>query len=469
MKLPVDMAAASREELIEVIGQLLSYIEVLRRENRALQARIEALEGEEKRPTDGPADGLKEAKKPPSWVKANRPPRGKKERKKRVHGFARRREAAAHRMEHAAASCPGCATPLAGGKVLERRQVISIPRVRARVTEHLVLERTCRKCKKRWTSAPDWNAIAVGRQRIGISVQSEVSVLREECRLPFGVIQRYLKWRYGLGLSLGKLVDLVRGAAERGREEYNRLRGEIQASPVVYGDETGWREDGRNGYLWSFSTPKVRYFVHRLSRANTVVKEVLGEEFEGVLVSDFYGAYNVYQGPHQRCWTHLLRDIHELKERFPQHQGLAQWSRQVREIYDRAQAYPGPDPGLPETVRQAQRLKQQQEYQRQLLSVCKPRLDGSAPMKVLCQRVERFLPELFTFIAEPRAGADNNPAERSLRPPVVSRKISGGTRSGQGSETKSILASLFGTWRLQGQNPYHALHSILSQPLPAPV
>ena len=372
-------------------------------------------------------------------------------------------------MEHAAASCPDCAIPLAGGKVLERRQVISIPRVRARVTEHLVLERTCRKCKKRWTSAPDWNAIAVGRQRIGISVQSEVSVLREECRLPFGVIQRYLKWRYGLGLSLGKLVDLVRGAAERGREEYNRLRGEIQASPVVYGDETGWREDGRNGYLWSFSTPKVRYFVHRLSRANTVVKEVLGEEFEGVLVSDFYGAYNVYQGPHQRCWTHLLRDIHELKERFPQHQGLAQWSRQVREIYDRAQAYPGPDPGLPETVRQAQRLKQQQEYQRQLLSVCKPYLGGDAPMKVLCQRVERFLPELFTFIAEPLASADNNAAERSLRPPVVSRKISGGTRSGRGSETKSILASLFGTWRLRGQNPYHALHSILTNPKPAPV
>ena len=94
-------------------------------------------------------------------------------------------------------------------------------------------------------------------------------------------------------------------------------------------------------------------------------------------------------------------------------------------------------------------------------------------MRVLCQRVERFLPELFTFIVEPRAGADNNPAERSLRPPVVSRKISGGTRSAQGSETKSIMASfmasLFGTWRLQGRNPYHALNSILSQPISAPV
>ena len=82
-------------------------------------------------------------------------------------------------------------------------------------------------------------------------------------------------------------------------------------------------------------------------------------------------------------------------------------------------------------------------------------MDGSAPMKVLCQRVERFLPELFTFIAEPRAGADNNPAERSLST-GGEPEISGGTRSGQGSETKSILASLFGTWRLQGQNPYHA-------------
>ena len=74
---------------------------------------------------------------------------------------------------------------------------------------------------------------------MGISVQSEVSVLREECRLPFGLIQRHLKWRFGLRLSVGELVALTRGAAEHGREEYTRLRQEIRASPVVYGDETG--------------------------------------------------------------------------------------------------------------------------------------------------------------------------------------------------------------------------------------
>lgn len=90
-------------------------------------------------------------------------------------------------------------------------------------------------------------------------------------------------------------------------------------------------------------------------------------------------------------------------------------------------------------------------------------------MSVLCRRVERFLPELFTFAAGPRVPADNNAAERSLRPRVVSRKTSGGTRPEQGSETRRVLASLFGTWRLRGCNPCQALNSILSQPISAPV
>jgi len=79
------------------------------------------------------------------------------------------------------------------------------------------------------------------------------------------------------------------------------------------------------------------------------------------------------------------------------------------------------------------------------------------------------LPELFTFVADPRVPADNNGAERSLGPPVVSRKISGGTRSPRGSETKSVLASLFGTLRLQGRDPYQAVRQTLTGPQPAPV
>ena len=128
-----------------------------------------------------------------------------------------------------------------------------------------------------------------------------------------------------------------------------------------------------------------------------------------------------------------MRDIHKLNEQHPQNEDLAKWSQQVREVYDHAQACPEPGPNLPETVRRTRRIERQQRYQQWLWSICKPYLGSDAPMRVLCQRVERFLPELFTFVAEPRASADNNAAERSLRPPVVSRKISGGTRSERGS------------------------------------
>ena len=197
----MDLAVASREELIEFIGHLFSH-------NQALEARIAELEGRQKAPTEGGKE-----RKPPFWAKANRPDRPKKERQNRAHGFARRREEPTHRVEHATASCPDCGTLLLGGRVRRRRQIISIPRVRARVSEHVVLERTCRKCGQRWSPEPDWSALVVGRQRVGISVQQEVCVLREECRLPYGVIQRYLKWRYRLGLSVGELVALVRGVA----------------------------------------------------------------------------------------------------------------------------------------------------------------------------------------------------------------------------------------------------------------
>jgi hypothetical protein len=145
------------------------------------------------------------------------------------------------------------------------------------------------------------------------------------------------------------------------------------------------------------------------------------------------------------------------------------WAEGVHKIYERAKAYGGPDPRLPATVQQAQRVKQQHQYQQELWALCQPYVKTEAPMRVLCQRIERFLPELFTFVADPRVPSDNNGAERSLRPPVVSRKISGGTRSPEGSETKSILASLFGTWRLQGRDPYQAVSSLLSGAQPAPV
>ncbi len=105
MKMPVDLAEVSREELIEIIGQRIGLIE-------AQEARIAELEGQQKPPTGG----VKQ-RKPPSWVKANRPVRPKKERKERTHGFARRPEEPTHRVEHATVGYPDCGIPLQGRRV----------------------------------------------------------------------------------------------------------------------------------------------------------------------------------------------------------------------------------------------------------------------------------------------------------------------------------------------------------------
>ena len=79
----------------------------------------------------------------------------------------------------------------------------------------------------------------------------------------------------------------------------------------------------------------------------------------------------------------------------------------------------------------------------------------ATPQHTFCERVERFLPELFVFVAIPGVPAHNNLAERSIRPLVIARKISGGTRSPKGSETRMGLASLFGTWMAQHLNPFY--------------
>ena len=157
-----------------------------------------------------------------------------------------------------------------------------------------------------------------------------------------------------------------------------------------------------------------------------MVDEVLDSSFSGVLVSDFYAAYNHYPGLKQRCWAHLLRDIHDLK--YPEDAGLAQWAEAVHQVYTEAKAsvLPRAQPGH----------RTQLMLEEKLMVLARPFLkDPLAVQAKLCRRMERFIKELFVFVSDPAVPSDNNAAERSLRHLVTSRKISGGTRSGQGTDS----------------------------------
>lgn len=327
-----------------------------------------------------------------------------------------------------------------------RRQVLDIPVVPVRVIEHEIIARRCPLCATRCLPTVDLSAEVIGAHRVSGGTMSLIASLRRVGRLPVRTIRWYLATFHRLTLSVGEIVAILHTVAARGAAAVAALQAHVRASPVVHGDETRWRQDGQNGWVWSFSTPTVRYFLYRPSRGGEVVAEVLGEEFGGVLMSDFYAAYNRMDGQHAKCWAHLVRDIHNLTEKFPAEADVQSWARAVRDLFADAVAYAIPD--------EAARREAARVFRDKLLALCVPLCRTPAPPHTLCERIERYSADLFVFVADPRVPTTNNAAERSLRPVVIGRKISGGTRSEKGSTTRMTLSSLFDTWRLQGPNPF---------------
>ena len=442
MDTEVDLTTVDRDVLIAIIAELQAVIERLER-------RIAELEGQAKPGGPPRMPGLKA--KP-----GRKPPAQQGPRKQRRHGFARRRMTPTRRVEHAMDHCPDCGTQLSGGWTHRTREVIDLPQVPVEVTEHVYMARICPGCRRRCLPPTQLDGVVMGQQRLGVNLISLIATLREEARLPIGVIRKYLRIVHGLHVSKGAIVDAVHRTAQQGQAKVASILAQIRASPVVHADETGWREDGHNGYVWTFSTPDARYFLRR-GRGKAVVDEALGDAFSGVLVSDFYAAYHHYNGPKQRCWAHLLRDIHDQRTLYPDDAPLARWADAVHQLYRQAKACTHPQ--------EASRRTAQLALERRLLALCQPfLLDASATQAKLCRRIERHIKELFVFVAEPAVPSDNNAAERSLRHLVVSRKISGGTRSERGTDSKMTLASLFGTWRVQGLNPLTACRQLLRSP-----
>jgi hypothetical protein len=444
-----ELATASRETLLALIAELQATITQREGTIAELQERIGALE---QRLTSRAGLGMPGTKPAPT-----KPKPAPKERKKRAQGFGRPRMTPTQTVAHAVAQCPACGTALVGGWVQRTREVIEIPLAPVQVIEHQYVARTCPLCQTRHVPPAELDGVVLGeRHRLGIGLVSLITTLREEGRLPFQTIQWYLATVHRLDLSLGEIVDVIHRVAQRANASVAAIRTTLQASPVVHGDETGWREKGGNGYAWTFSTPTERYFVRR-GRGKEVVDEVLGPSFAGTLVSDFYAAYHHYPGVHQRCWAHLLRDLHDLKDVYPTDASLADWATAVRKVYDEAMAFHHPDEPI--------RLAKQHELEERLLAACRPFVaDPLAVQAKLCRRIERHLQELFVFVGDPRVPATNNLAERSLRHLVTSRKISGGTQSKKGTASKMQLASLFGTWRARGLNPLHECRRLLHPP-----
>lgn len=445
----VEFLRAENAELKKLLAEALAKIEVLER-------RIAELEGR-----GGP----------PPFVKPNKPkPTSEKKRKKRAseHNHARKREEPTRSVDHSLDRCPECNYKLDGQSVDRTRQVIELPEPQpVEIVEHRMIKRYCPHCEKWRSPKADFGGIVVGEGRIGIRLASLVAYLSSSLRLPVRLIQEHLLEWHGLRLSVGGIEKILQAVRKRTSWYVDGLKQLVRESPIVHADETGWRENGQNGYIWSFSTPgdkangPVRYFERDESRAQAVLARILGDKQKGHLVSDFYCGYNDYAGPQQRCWVHLLRDLHELKEKHKAESEVVEWAESLRQTYDDAMDWLERTADLAPPAREA-------EYRalvgrtRKLASLHNKQMGH--PCHALAQRLYRHEEELFQFVLVEGLSADNNLAERSVRPLVVSRKISGGTRSDEGSKTRMALASIAETARARHISPFAQFLSLLSTP-----
>jgi transposase len=333
------------------------------------------------------------------------------------------------------------------------------------VVEHQVIKRWCPKCKKWHMPALDLSNEVLGQGRMGHGIASLVSWLRTTLRLPVKLVQAVLQQIYKLKLSVGEIVELTHAVAKAGQQAVTHIKQAIHSSPHVHMDETGWREDGDNGYVWASSTPQgLRAFEFHFSRAGAIPEAIL-EGFTGTLVTDFYSGYNHTDGRHQRCWVHLLRDLRQLKaDHAASYPEVIPWIDDLVKTYHDGKAIAQRDP--PPTPLERQTAFNDLLDRVEKLGLKWPK-DKGHPAHALCKRLLRHSSELFEFVLQPGLASDNNLAERSVRPLVIARKISGGTRSKQGSDTRMDLQSLFATWAAQGMHALDQCRLMLAAYRPA--
>ena len=352
--------------------------------------------------------------------------------------------------------CPHCRTQLSQIRH-HRRLVEDIVPAQVVATCYLTHSGYCPQCRKRVESRdPDQPPPAdLPHAQLGLNALTTAAVLRVAYRLPMRQVSQLLADVPGLRVSPGAIARQIQRMGRWLEGQYDRLKGALRAAGVVYGDETGWRNDGRHGCLWTVTDPRHTIYHVDDSREGRVILELLGEAFGGTLVSDFYVVYDRFKGPQQKCLVHLLRDLREAVQQQPD---LAEH---------------GFFQGCKTVVQRMLELKKQQgqmnpsAYNRQVkgletrLRKLGQRVWGDADADRLAGRLRKYQDRLTVFLHDPAVDGTNNAAERALRPAVVMRKITGGSRSEKGAKAWAILASVMRTMRQQGQDLVDGIKTLL--------
>ena len=356
--------------------------------------------------------------------------------------------------------CPCCCARLHKLK-RHRRVVEDIVPAHVEVTCYRTRSGYCPNCKRRVESrAPGQPPPAdLPHAQLGINALASAALLRVEKRLPF---------RQGVQL-LSDLTGLKTCAATASRQlqrlghwlggEYQCVKVRLRSSKSVHGDETIWHDDGRNQWLWTACDDQHTLFHVDQSRSGKVMRDLLGEAFGGTLVCDFYAGYDAMNCKKQRCNVHLLRELKETAAASPAFAAHTFYRRCKRLAKDLLKLKRRWDELSDDAyTAKACRLEDRLDHLAQQFAA-----DADADVKRLAGRLLRYQKELTAFLWDKQVDGTNNAAERALRPAVVFRKVTGGSRSEAGAAAWATVASLLRTARQQGRDVLDTLKTLIER------
>ena len=346
---------------------------------------------------------------------------------------------------HLPTRCPDCGTSLESRGV-SRRTLLDAQPLRPEKQLLLLDVKRCPKCRRTLRAKPP------GVLPKSLFTNRLLSVVAIEHYLhgrTLGQLQRQL------GTGYGALINALHGLARRLQPVIPELIREYRASFVKHADETGWRTDGRGGYTWLFCTLRLSLFRFRASRSAKVAHEVLGaKRLPGTLVVDRYGAYNKAPCAIQYCYSHLSRDIEDLQKDDSE-------DPEVNRFVETAL------PQLAAAMSLRQLTLSKRQFRKQAAAL---RRDIETTMNASAshpgvQHIQDLFREksqrMYRWTLDPRIPAENNRAERELRPLVIARKVSFGSQSDAGAATREILMSVLVTLQKRTPDPLATLTAAL--------
>ena len=335
--------------------------------------------------------------------------------------------------------CPCCGGPV------ERRTPVQqyieeLPPMRPQVVRLITWLGRCQRCGEVRSTHPLQTSLAQGAAgvQMGPRALSIAALLNKHLGLTMGKTCGVLKRLFGLSITRGGLAQALARTADKVRGCYEQLLDDIRHSPATFADETSWWVGGPHWWLWTFTTPQATLYRVEQKRDSQVVKDTLGEDYAGMLVSDCLNSYDSIDCRKHKCIAHHLRAIADARDSpgTKDKEYFRRWRlffKTVIAIYQARANFSAEE--------FAEKRANLEKWCDSLLAEpCRQ----PAEEKVR-NRLEKQRAHLLGCLYEPAAEPTNNRAERALRPAVIARKLSCGNKTARGRHTFETLASVAAT------------------------